>query len=157
MAVEDQIQAVKEVVTAPLPSPPSLHSKSKARDLKARLEWGEPALSIIDVCDRDSFNKEHITGAMPMPLDNLTHFANGMARVRDIYVYGASDQETTEAANSLREVGFVNVAELTGGLAAWKAIEGPTDGSEVQVKLTAAAYNVVSRIAHHQEVQRKNV
>ncbi len=157
MAVEDQIQSVKEVITAPLPTPPALHSTSKARDLKARLEWGEPALTIIDVRDRDSFNKEHITGAMPMPLDELTDLANGIARVRDIYVYGVSDEETAQAANYLRAAGFVNVAELAGGLAAWKTIEGLTDGSEVHIQPNSGAYNVVSRIAHHQEVQRKNV
>jgi hypothetical protein len=30
------------------------------------LAWGEPALSILDVRNRDAFNYERITGAMPL-------------------------------------------------------------------------------------------
>jgi rhodanese-related sulfurtransferase len=49
--------------------------------------------------------------------------------VRDIYVYGADDQETAQAAAFLKEAGYENVAELAGGLTAWKALGYPVEGS----------------------------
>jgi hypothetical protein len=66
--LEENIQEIKETITKPLPHPPSLTQKSSANALKERLEWGEPALTILDVRDRETFNKQHITGAMPMPI-----------------------------------------------------------------------------------------
>jgi rhodanese-related sulfurtransferase len=98
--------------------------------LKGRLEWGEPGLTIMDVRSREAFNYERITGAIPMPMDSLPSSpdnSNLEAR-RDIYVYGDSDQETAQAANRLRDAGFINVAEVKGALPAWKAIGGPTEG-----------------------------
>lgn len=109
--------------------PPVVQKKSDAHVLKSRLEWGEPAFTIIDVRDRQTYNEGHIMGAIPMMMDNLAQTAaQSLAKSRDIYVYGASDDETTQAAQALRSGGFENVSELKGGLAAWKAIGGPTEG-----------------------------
>jgi rhodanese-related sulfurtransferase len=153
---DDAVEGAKKAVTAPLPKAPSLHEQASVRELKARLEWGEPALTILDVRDRDSFNKGHITGAMPMSSDQLVDPVQGLSFKRDIYVYGASDAETSQAAQQLRSAGFENVAELKGGLNAWKAIGGQTDGSEETVtQLTPGAFNVVARLAQHRELQRK--
>lgn len=91
-----------------------------------------------------------------MPLDQLVDRAQGISFKRDIYLYGASDEETSQAAQQLRGAGFWHVAELKGGLNAWKAIGGQTDGSEETVtKLTPGAFNVVARLAQHRELQRK--
>ncbi|PSN12432.1 rhodanese-like domain-containing protein, partial [filamentous cyanobacterium CCP5] len=45
-------------------NPPELSSKATVQDLKTRLDWGEPALTIIDVRDREAFNLLHIQGAI---------------------------------------------------------------------------------------------
>ena len=67
-----------------------------------------------------------------MPMDELVINASASLEYeRDIYVYGDSDQQTAEAASKLREVGFQNVSELTGGLAAWKAANGAVEGALV--------------------------
>jgi rhodanese-related sulfurtransferase len=42
-------------------------SNNDAHDLKLRLEWGHPALTIIDVRDRHTYNQGHISGAIPIP------------------------------------------------------------------------------------------
>jgi rhodanese-related sulfurtransferase len=154
---EDLVQSAKEAVTAPLPKPPALHKTSNAHELKARLEWGEPALTILDVRDRNDFNNGHITGAMNMSLNELVERAQSIHPERDIYVYGGSDTETTQAATALRDAGFESVAELQGGLQAWQAIAGPTDGINENPDLNAGAYNVVSRLAHHLQTQNKDV
>ena len=113
-------------------SPGPLQAQSTVFDLKDRLDWGEPALTIIDVRSRDAFNSSHITGAILMPMDELVVNASASLEYeRDIYIYGSSDVQTAKAASKLREVGFHNVSELTGGLAAWKAARGAIEGALV--------------------------
>lgn len=128
--VEENIIKVKEKVTGALPTPDSQQMPvSTAQALKERLQWGEPALTIIDVRDRDVFNQEHITGAESIPLAELQEKASeSLDLERDIYVYGDDQEQTTDAAGKLREANFYKVSELEGGLEAWKEISGPTEG-----------------------------
>lgn len=114
----------------PVEIPPSIKEKSTAEDLRKRLDWGEPALTIIDVRDREDFNREHILGAVAFPLDDLVPRAeDSLEKNRDIYIYGDSDAMTAQAAKQLRQAGFINVAELVGGLANWKAIGASIEGT----------------------------
>lgn len=111
-----------------LPSPPALQAQSRVHDLKARLDWGEPALTIIDVRDRAQFNSAHIMGAVLMPADQLVELALMSLEVdRDLYVYGETDDETAVAATMLRQAGYLNVSEIRGGFAAWKAVGYPIE------------------------------
>ncbi|MEB3337809.1 MAG: rhodanese-like domain-containing protein [Leptolyngbyaceae bacterium] len=110
--------------SCPLPLP----HKSLVYDLKARLDWGEPALTIIDVRDRTQFNIRHIMGAISMPMPQLVERAlDSLELNRDLYIYGETDEETLEAAAKLRAAGYINVSELRGGVAAWKAVDYPVE------------------------------
>ena len=133
--------------------PPVNQKKSDAHTLKSRLEWGEPAFTILDVRDRPTYNDGHIMGAVSMSMDGLGDTAaESLAKTRDIYVYGASDADTTQAAQALRSKGFENVSELKGGLAAWKAIGGPTEGIvESRTPAGKDDYNVVDRMKDQAE------
>jgi rhodanese-related sulfurtransferase len=103
--------------------------KSTARDLKARLDFGRPCLTVIDIRDRDAYNTERIAGAIPVNLHQLPGLIKPILELdRDIYVYGESEQDTSLAAQRLRQAGFVRISELQGGLEAWKAIGGSTEG-----------------------------
>ncbi len=111
-----------------IPTPPPLRARSRVYDLKARLDWGDPALTIIDVRDRSEFSFSHILGAIPMPLNELVERAPSSLEItRDIYIYGDTDEETAEAAAKLRAAGYRNVSELRGGAAAWKAVGYPVE------------------------------
>ena len=113
-----------------IPIPAPLKAQSRVQDLKLRLDWGEPALTIIDVRARNAFNVSHITGAVSLPIDELVNRALvNFELTRDIYVYGSTQEQTEMAASQLREAGFQNVAELIGGLAAWKAVDYPIEGN----------------------------
>ena len=102
--------------------PEPLKVKSLVYDLKKRLDWGEPALTIIDIRDREAFNTSHISGAISLPMNELiSSVSNNLELERDIYIYGSNDEQTADAATQLRTAGYQNVAELRGGLAAWKA------------------------------------
>ncbi|MBE9064568.1 rhodanese-like domain-containing protein [cf. Phormidesmis sp. LEGE 11477] len=98
-------------------------------DVKSRLDWGEPALTIIDIRDREAFNNERIMGAVSMPTDVLVErVKQSMTPERDIFVYGESDKDTSAAAIQLQEAGFQKVSVIKGGLPAWKAINGAVEG-----------------------------
>lgn len=112
-----------------IPIPEPIQDQSSVSSLKKRLDWGEPALTIIDVRPRKLFNINHIVGSIPMPMDepaNLT-LAN-LELNRDIYVYAATNEQTAVAANKLRQAGYQNVSELIGGLTAWKKAKYPIVG-----------------------------
>ncbi|PZV08032.1 MAG: rhodanese-like domain-containing protein [Leptolyngbya sp.] len=125
--VSNQVESAKATVTKPLPKPPAMStSQAPAEELLKRLQWGEPALTIIDVRSREDFNNERITGAVPMPIGQILDNAeNALEHKRDIYIYGDS---ADDAASQLRQAGYANVAVLQGGLSAWKAVGGPTEG-----------------------------
>ena len=111
-----------------IPTPPPLQPQSPAYALKTRLDWGDPALTIIDVRDRSEFNTSHILGAVPMPANELIERAlDSLELDRDIYIYSDTDEETATAAAKMREAGFRKVSELRGGLAAWKAFGYPVE------------------------------
>jgi rhodanese-related sulfurtransferase len=158
-AVDSAKKTVSSAVDAVTPSQPPIKSQTDVHVVKSRLEWGEPAFTILDVRDRQTYNEGHIMGALATPIDQLVDRAtSSLSKDRDIYVYGNSDEQSAEAAQSLRNAGFVHVSLLKGGLAAWKAIGGPTEGI-VEAKTPAGAddYNVVARLQNHAETQKKSV
>ncbi|MDX2216350.1 MAG: rhodanese-like domain-containing protein [Oculatellaceae cyanobacterium bins.114] len=113
-----------------IPVPPKLQSRSRVHDLKSRLDWGEPALTIIDARDRTEFNQGHVMGAISIPMKELVK--RSLTRLeldRDIYVYGVTDDETAIAATHLRNAGYSHVSELRGGVAAWKAVGYPVESA----------------------------
>ncbi len=156
--VENTILNAKDKLPNVTPTPPSQQMpQSSAQALKQRLEWGEPAFTILDVRDRAAFNASRIMGAMPMPMEFLPQRAQETLEPRrEIYIYGDSDEQSAQAASKLREAGFESVSELRGGLAAWKAIGGPTEGNaELGYDTSSAEYNVKARLEKHAEVSSK--
>lgn len=114
--------------------PEPLKAQSRVSDLKKRLDWGEPAFTLIDARSREAFNSSHITGAVSLPLAELVERALfNLELVRDIYVYGSNDEETAKAVDLLIEAGYQNVAVLLGGLAAWKGAGFPIEGNSTVV------------------------
>ncbi len=117
------------------PKPEPLRPESRVYDLKERLDWGEPALTIIDVRDRSEFNQSHITGAISIPAETLLETATDCFEItRDLYVYSNTDDEAAAIATQLRQAGFARVAIVRGGVAAWKAA-----GFPVEMVIAAAA------------------
>jgi rhodanese-related sulfurtransferase len=109
--------------------PEAIQDRSKVDALKNRLDWGKPALTIVDARDRNAFNARHIVGAISMPMGELVARAQAsLALSRDIYIYGETDGRTAEAASMLRDAGYQHVAELVGGLTAWEMAEYSIEG-----------------------------
>ena len=111
--------------------PEPIQNKSSVEALKKRLDWGETALTIIDLRTRDDFNACHIQGSIPMPMNEPASLTLASLELsRDIYVYAETDQETAVAANELRQAGYQNVSELIGGLTAWKKSQYPVESGQ---------------------------
>ncbi|MEL6355175.1 MAG: rhodanese-like domain-containing protein [Cyanobacteria bacterium J06627_28] len=108
-------------------------SAASPSDLKRRLDWGEPALTIIDIRSRRDFNESHIMGAVSIPEAGLIKGVSSLEFERDIYIYGDSDEQATAAVASLREAGYKSVAELRGGVPAWSAIKGAVETGRLAV------------------------
>lgn len=111
-----------------LPKPTPLRPTSRVYDLKDRLDWGEPALTIIDARSRESFNESHVMGAISMPADSLVPQARASLNLeRDLYVYADTDEEAAISMQRLKRAGYKNVSILRGGVAAWKAAGFPVE------------------------------
>lgn len=153
---EDAVATAKDKLPNVTPTPPGFHPQANAYEVKSRLQWGEPGLTLVDVRNHDDFNQCRIMGAISIPQEDLAEIASfALLHKRDIYVYGASDDETTAAANQLREMGFERVAELKGGLAAWKEISGPMEGPGSDQPPSAGAYNVGDRLREFAQVKAR--
>ena len=145
--LHDIVEGVQDALGKLTPTPVILQEESTAYDLKKRLEWGEPALSIVDIRAHESFNQGRITGAISMPLEQLEEMKSRLVPHHDIYVYGDNDEQAHNAAQMLRANGFDAVTHVMGGLAAWHEIGGPTEGVEEDASPpTADAFNVISRL-----------
>ncbi|MCU0524383.1 MAG: rhodanese-like domain-containing protein [Elainella sp. Prado103] len=152
--IQDALVNAKDNMPNVTPTPPGFHAQATVHELKSRLQWGEPGLTIIDVRDHEAFNQCRIQGAMNMPIDRLTGMVESSIRPdRDLYLYGANEGETSRAANLLREAGYQKVAELKGGLLAWQEIGGAVEG--VIEEPGADAYNVVARLQAFNETRAK--
>jgi rhodanese-related sulfurtransferase len=109
----------------------SINLVADVNDLRTSLQWGQPAFTIIDVRDRSTYNHGRITGAISIPLNDLeTRAQQSLHRERQIYIYGENDSQSAQGVRTLQFLGFTAVAELSGGLQAWKAIGGETEGTD---------------------------
>ncbi|MGF1481161.1 MAG: rhodanese-like domain-containing protein [Cyanophyceae cyanobacterium] len=133
--VEKTILDAKDAAPEVTPTPdPQETPKSSAKALKDRLDWGEPALTIVDVRNRNAFNEERIMGAIAMPMEEelAERAKSSLQQRREIYVYGDDDEQTAQAASVLRQAGFESVSQLSGGVEAWKAVGGPIEGRDTK-------------------------
>ena len=123
------VEATQEIVNEVSPAPVGFDRITSAQDLKARLDWGEPAFTIIDVRDRNSFNQQRIQGAIHYTPDQLVkRVQETLESNRDIYIYADEDGAAINAASQLDQAGFQKVAVLEGGLKAWRAASGAVEG-----------------------------
>ncbi len=99
-----------------------------ATHLKKMIDSGEP-LRLVDVRSREDYAKEHIKGAISMPLDSLDKAKEQLKADDPIIVYCDSFvcSASTSAAKMLTNMGFKNVRDYKGGLREWKMSGFPTE------------------------------
>lgn len=89
-------------------------------------------LTLVDVLPKDSYFREHIKGAISLPLAELEEEAAKVLRKDDLIVtYCASFacQASTKAAEKLVSLGYKNVLDYKGGLKYYREAKLPMEGS----------------------------
>lgn len=102
-----------------------------SRDELLKLKSSEARLKVVDVLTRESYSKEHIEGAISLPLSEIEKRAAKILDKDDtIVVYCASFecQASTMAAEKLMAMGYKKVLDYKGGLKDYKAADLPLEG-----------------------------
>jgi adenylyltransferase/sulfurtransferase len=87
-------------------------------DLKRRIDRGED-LFILDVRNPPEYQIGRIPGSTLIPLPDLPQRLRELDPRREIVVHCKSGQRSARAIQFLREQGFKNLRNLTGGILAW--------------------------------------
>jgi sulfur-carrier protein adenylyltransferase/sulfurtransferase len=102
------------------------------RQIKQQVEEVDPAevsehlgngIVLVDVRESEEWDRGHIPGAVHVPRGYLESRIDGAVGDRDkrVVIYCASGQRSALAANTLSEqLGYTNVASMTGGITLWK-------------------------------------
>jgi adenylyltransferase/sulfurtransferase len=86
--------------------------------LKRRLDAGE-AVFILDVRNPPEYEICRITSSTLIPLPTLPQRLDELDRSRELIVHCKSGMRSQQAIGILRQAGFTNLKNLTGGILAW--------------------------------------
>ena len=98
-------------------------------DLYAEIADGSSDLVVVDARFREAYAREHLPGAVNLPLRDLTEAGTAHLARHSLYVvycWDASCHASGKVAARLRSLGF-KVNELHGGLQSWKKQGYPTE------------------------------
>ena len=101
------------------------------KELKAHVESGADELIILDVREREAYDRGHIAGSRLLPRGQLELRVNAEIAdpTRRIVVYCELGQISTLATATLREMGFQRAVALDGGMLAWREAGYPMESS----------------------------
>jgi glyoxylase-like metal-dependent hydrolase (beta-lactamase superfamily II) len=112
-----------------------LHSIESRADLTAttervsapvaaeRVAHGEAIL--VDVRTPGEREQKHVAGSTSLPLNHLVERSAELPRDRPLLIHCAGGYRSSIAASLLQRLGFTEVGEMAGGLAAWEAAKLP--------------------------------
>ena len=89
-----------------------------ALELKARLDTGEPTI-LVDVRRSMEWAIVHLDSSLLIPLEELEHRLDELNPLDEIVILCQAGHRSAQAVAFLRDRGFGQVRNLTGGLIAW--------------------------------------
>jgi len=98
------------------------HQASDGVDVQqAQVMQGQGAL-LLDVREIDEYSTVHVQGATLIPLGELNSRLGEIAAYKEqpIVVMCHSGYRSSRAVNLLREAGFTQVSNVSGGIVAWQ-------------------------------------
>jgi len=107
--------------------------KKITRDELIKMASSGQRMKIIDVLSKESYAKEHIKGAISLPLETIDKDTTKQWDKKEtIVVYCASFDcpASTKAAEKLQLLGFKNVLDYKGGLKDYKEGSLPLEGGQ---------------------------
>lgn len=106
--------------------PDLLHATDRMSVLIAAEEVASKAPPmVLDVRTAGEWKAGHIAGSVNVPLNHLQERLGEVPRDRRVVVHCEGGYRSSIAASLLHQEGITNVAEIAGGLAAWKAAHLP--------------------------------
>jgi rhodanese-related sulfurtransferase len=83
--------------------------------------------AVLDVRDSTAFAAGHLSNARNVPVDTLAAAESSLQRFKDrpVLVYCESGSRAATALTQLRALGFSQVYNLRGGVAAWRSDQLP--------------------------------
>jgi len=115
----EQVQDISDVPTERAPAPANTGYTNIASD--QALKKMDEGVRLIDVRTSLEYDKQgHIPGAELFPLDGLTGSASDWDKDQSIMVICLSGGRSVEAANRLVGLGFKDVYNVEGGMAAYR-------------------------------------
>jgi hydroxyacylglutathione hydrolase len=81
---------------------------------------GDGAVSVLDVRGAAEWDAGHVPGAIHVPLGSLRDRVAEVPRDRPLVVHCQGGSRAAIAASVLQAAGFENVAEMRGGMSAWR-------------------------------------
>jgi rhodanese-related sulfurtransferase len=101
-------------------------------ELNSRVGNAEAGLVVLDVREKDAYDKGHVRGARHIPRGQLELRVNGeladpTTRIVTVCEFG---KVSTLAAATLRELGFLRTAALDGGMQAWRESGFPVESTK---------------------------
>jgi rhodanese-related sulfurtransferase len=100
----------------------------KKEELKQKLEKSN--IKLIEVLDEEAFNREHIKGAINIPLERIGTEAKDRFKQDDeiaVYCSNFDCSASPTAAKKLENLGFKNVYDYEGGKKDWKEAGFPME------------------------------
>jgi rhodanese-related sulfurtransferase len=97
-------------------------------DVRAMQEAGTPVV-LVDVRDQSEVNLGFIPGALHISRGTLEgKIERAVARDAKVVLYCSSGNRSLLAGDMLRQMGYVDVSSLAGGIRAWVEQGGELDG-----------------------------
>lgn len=90
-------------------------------ELSTRLQSNDKVPFVLDVREPQEFEMGHIEGATLIPLGSLPEHLAEVPKDKPVVVVCRSGNRSGRAAAFLKEQGFTNIENLTGGMMAWSA------------------------------------
>jgi rhodanese-related sulfurtransferase len=103
---------------------PSDWGAIRTSDLSAQIAEAPPVL--LDVRQPEEFARDHLEGAINIPLRQLGHSLDQIPRDQPIIAICGSGHRSTIAMMALQMLGYQDVKSLEGGMTVWSAVQAPS-------------------------------
>lgn len=108
-----------------------------AQELQRKIRSGAPPV-IVDVLGAESYTASHVKGAINVPLAQVATLIPTLVpdKTAEIVVYCANFKcgASTQAAKTLRDLGYTNVSDYKGGLKEWRELSQPLGGTAAKTE-----------------------
>ncbi|MBI5371316.1 MAG: thioredoxin [Sphingobacteriales bacterium] len=102
-----------------------------------------PGVQVLDVRKATEFKGGHLKNALQADWTNKAEFFERVKYVdkdKPVYIYCLAGGRSAAAAGWMRENGYKQVIELTGGINAWKNAGKPVEGSSNEKQISEEEY-----------------